>query len=298
MDKEILEDKIKMVTLSKLKLSSSMRNEFGIMSFIDFTQKLDGSFFFKNKFYFLIFFEKASGSINIDGQKFELHDGIFFFINYNQVYNINNANVEKGDILLFTKSFYNYIYTGNKKIKSDSALNNVPSCLMPKGVNSADIIQTFRQLREEFYRTALLKKEIICLLLKVLMLKYIRSTNKKSRFNKTINHRDDIVEEFLSLVEQNFKEKKMTSQYAEMLHLTANYLNVLVKDKLDIPATQVIKNRIILEAERLLLHTTLSVVEISFELGFSDNSHFGKYFKSATKFSPKKYRIINAADFQ
>ena len=82
----------------------------------------------------------------------------------------------------------------------------------------------------------------------------------------------------------------MPKEYAAQLSVTPNYLNAVVKEYLGKPAGNVIKNRIVLEAKRLLSHTTLSVRQISLELGFSDNSHFGKYFKNSTGQTPETFR--------
>ncbi|MFY7814146.1 MAG: helix-turn-helix domain-containing protein, partial [Chryseobacterium taeanense] len=94
----------------------------------------------------------------------------------------------------------------------------------------------------------------------------------------------------------HYKQFKTTAPYADMLNLSPNYLNTLIKEQLALSAGRFIKNRVILEAERLLLHTTLSVTEISYELGFTDNSHFGKYFKSVKNTSPNAYRNRKALE--
>ena len=271
-----------------------MRNEFQIMSFTQFREKLqqEPNLHFNNKFYTVLLFNDASGSIVIDDLQFDVQPQKFFFINYNQVYHFTDSQDMEGNVLMFTKSFYNYVYTGNKKIKSDSALNDVAPFIIASDENLTDLTQTFEELRNEYSKSKLLRKEIICLLLKVFVLKYIRNSNKKHRISKFIDHKKQIVEDFSNLVNQHYKELKTTSQYAQKLNFSPNYLNALIKESLDISAGQFIKNRVILEAERLLLHTSLSVTEISYELGFDDNSHFGKYFKSATKYSPKQYRLL------
>ncbi|CAD7813249.1 HTH-type transcriptional activator RhaS [Chryseobacterium aquaeductus] len=294
--KETLNHKIHTFNLSKFKNHSAMRNEFVIMPMNEFTETLNSDSHFKNKFYTVFLFKEAAGTIIIDSQEFELQSQKFFFINYNQVYHLKNDRSCTGDVLLFTKSFYNYIYTGNKMIKSDTALHNVSPFIVLKEENMQDLAQIFNELRKEYLSHKLLRKEIVCLLLKVFMLKYIRNSNKKNKINTSITHKKDIVNNFSNLVNQHYKELKTTSKYAEKLHLTPNYLNALVKESLDITAGQFIKNRIILEAERLLLHTTLSITEISYELGFNDNSHFGKYFKSVKKTSPNTYRLMQNTD--
>lgn len=294
----ILNHKIQSITLSKLKNHSALRNEFVIMPFDEFTTKIqcDSDSHFKNKFYTVFLFKNAEGSLVIDDQEFDMKPLKFFFINYNQVYHFKDFLSSKGDVLMFTKSFYNYVYTGNKMIKSDTALNDVAPYLLLSEESTTDLFQTFEELKHEYSKNKLLRKEIICLLLKVFVLKYIRNSNKKNRIDRSVDHKKEIVEKFSYLVNQHYKDLKTTSKYAEKLNLSANYLNALIKESLDISAGQMIKNRVILEAQRLLLHTTLSVTEISYELGFSDNSHFGKYFKSATKYSPNEYRILKTKD--
>lgn len=289
-----MNQKIQSVTLSKLKNHSVLSNELIIMRFDEFAQKLkaDSNSHFKNKFYTFLLLKNAEGSIIIDHQEFDIKEQKFFFINYNQVYQFKDKELIVGDVLLFTKSFYNYVYTGNKMIKSDTALHDVSPYIVLSEENLTDLSQTFAELRTEYLKNKLLGKEIICLLLKVFVLKYIRNSNKKNKINRSVDHKKQIVDDFSNLVNQHYRDLKTTSQYAQKLNLSPNYLNVLIKESLDISAGQLIKNRVILEAKRLLLHTTLSVTEISYKLGFTDNSHFGKYFKSATNQSPNLYRAL------
>lgn len=295
---KILNQKIHSLTLNRLKNHSALRNEFVIMPFVQFSEKIqsDSGSHYKNKFYAILLFKDAKGSIIIDGQKFDVTESKFFFINYNQVYYQEDIECKDGNVLMFTKSFYNYVYTGNKMIKSDTALNDVSTYILLSDDNLKDLLNTFEELEKEQLNNKLMGKEIICLLLKVFVLKYIRNSNKKNSINRSVDHKKQIVDDFSNLVNAHFKDLKTTSQYAAKLNLTPNYLNSLIKEQLDISAGQLIKNRVILEAERLLLHTTLSVTQISFELGFSDNSHFGKYFKSAMKSSPNQYRLLKTKD--
>ena len=289
---EILIPNILSLTLSKLNIHSATKNEFLIMPYSTFREKLNSNSHYKNKFFAVLLFKDASGYLMIDDQEYELKSQKFFFINYNQVYHFKDHESNEGDVILFTKSFYNHVYTGNKMIKSDTALHNVSPFISLKSENFKDLNQTFKELSNEYKSHQLSRKEILCLLLKVFMLKYIRNSAKKDLLNRSVDHKKKLVDDFNDLVNLHYKELKTTSKYAEKLNLTANYLNALVKETIDITAGQVIKNRVILEAERLLLHTTLSITEISYELGFNDNSHFGKYFKSVKGNSPNSFRLL------
>lgn len=260
------------------------------MPYSKFREKLNSDSHYKNKFFAVLLFKDAGGYLIIDDQEYELKSQKFFFINYNQVYHFKDHEETDGDVILFTKSFYNHVYTGNKMIKSDTALHNVSPFILLNSEKFKDLNQTFKELSSEYKLNLLSRKEILCLLLKVFMLKYIRNSAKKDLLNRSLDHKKKLVDDFNDLVNLHYKELKTTSKYAEKLNLTANYLNALVKETMDITAGQVIKNRVILEADRLLLHTTLSIIQISYELGFNDNSHFGKYFRSAKGMSPNHFR--------
>lgn len=95
---------------------------------------------------------------------------------------------------------------------------------------------------------------------------------------------------FQQMIDLHFKEQKLVSFYAEKLHISANYLNILCKKHVKVSATQLIQQRSILEAKRLLMATTLSVKEIAFELNFADHAYFSNFFKAHTGVRPTEFR--------
>ena len=96
--------------------------------------------------------------------------------------------------------------------------------------------------------------------------------------------------EYKTLIETYYKEWKLPKLYAQLLNITPNYLNSICKEVYNQSANEFIKDRVILEAKRLLSHSDESVTQIAYELGYEDNSHFGKYFKSVVHVSPEKFR--------
>lgn len=261
-----------------------------MMALPEFLAGIDPARHFTNRFYSILYFKKASGSVTIDDRTHQLRENRIFFLNYNQVYHFNPETAADGFVIMFTKSFYNHLYTGNKLIKSETLLNDVPVFIDLKTGSRREHADAFEEILKEYRKNILFSEEIICLHLKIYMLKYLRTASSGPAAPLLPDHKKEVVQNFSELVDQHYREYKTTAPYAEKLNLTANYLNTLVKGQLGISAGTLIKNRIILEAERLLLHTTLSVTEISYELGFTDNSHFGKYFKSVKGISPKSYR--------
>ncbi|WP_353185585.1 AraC family transcriptional regulator [Parapedobacter lycopersici] len=95
---------------------------------------------------------------------------------------------------------------------------------------------------------------------------------------------------FNMLIDECFKEQKFVAFYADKLHISANYLNILCKKQLKISATQLIHQRVCIEAKRLLQGTDFSIKEIAFELGFADHAYFSNFFKSQTGMTPTAFR--------
>ncbi len=281
---------INAVTVSSLKLPNTMDGEFAVLAADDLGEKFPQQNPVKTKFYILLSVERSGGKILIDQEVHELKKNRVFFVNYHQIFSFSEMEHFSGDAILFTRSFYNLIYTGNRKIKNDTAFSDLPSYIDFNKNDYKNFQLGISDIKKEFKLSFLLNKEIICLLLKVSMLKYIRKTDNPDYINFKTDRKNSYIEKFKNLIEINFKDRKRTSDYSKDLAISANYLNALVKEKLDVSAENLIQNRVILEAERLLLNTDLSVSEISFELGFSDKSHFGKYFKKITSESPNNFR--------
>lgn len=100
----------------------------------------------------------------------------------------------------------------------------------------------------------------------------------------------DPVQRFVRLVERGFLEKRQVGAYAQELALSPGRLNELVKKRLGKSASEVIQDRLLLEAKRLLLHADLSMKEVSYALWIQDPAYFNRLFKKATGLTPAEYR--------
>jgi hypothetical protein len=97
------------------------------------------------------------------------------------------------------------------------------------------------------------------------------------------------IRNFENLIETNYKELKSVKDYAARLNISANYLNVVCKETVGKTAGDIIRDRIILETKRLLLHSTISVCEAAYFLGYDDCSYFIRLFKKNVGLSPEKF---------
>lgn len=95
---------------------------------------------------------------------------------------------------------------------------------------------------------------------------------------------------FLRLVGEHFLSIQKVGSYAEMLHVSADHLNRIIKTHSDKTAHELINEMLAIEAKAYLLHSKLSISEIAYSLNFSDPSHFNKFFKKTSGCTPLQYR--------
>jgi AraC-like DNA-binding protein len=100
---------------------------------------------------------------------------------------------------------------------------------------------------------------------------------------------------FFQLVEKGYKENRKVEDYAARIGITSKHLALVIKKTTGKYPSDWLENYVLLESKRLLRSTDMSIQHISYDLNFSTPSHFGKFFKSQTGITPKKFRdsIVN-----
>lgn len=111
-----------------------------------------------------------------------------------------------------------------------------------------------------------------------------------SRRPVKLSRRDKYVKEFISLVSQHYRHERSVAYYAGKLFISPKYLSYLIKEHTGRSAAQWIDDYVILEAKNLLRYSGKNVQQIAYDLNFSNQSSFGKYFKHLTGMSPTKFQ--------
>lgn len=278
------------LSIAELQQGDFYQGEFSTQELSTFLEMIHQKGAVRCLFFGIILIRKGKSTLSIDGHLLELRPGTGVFIKYHQVLSTEQQAIE-GEVVLFTRAFYNLVYTANSRIQSDTAFGMIPSRVDFKKNESAELFSYLELLKKEAYREATLSREILCLHLKTLVLNLVRKSGDLSAVALKTSRKAGYVEEFKTRVGRGFKEWKRTSDYAQFMGLSPNYLNAVIKERLGSSAESYIQRRVVLEAERLLLNTDLSVSEIAYELGFTDKSHFGKYFKKVRGTTPNQFRL-------
>lgn len=96
---------------------------------------------------------------------------------------------------------------------------------------------------------------------------------------------------FQQLIELHYAEHLPLTVYAEELGISLAHLNSICRQYGNRSALQILHERLLLEAKRNLIYTTLSISEIADSLGFSEPAYFTRFFKRLTGCSPQQFRL-------
>ncbi|MGN0033321.1 MAG: helix-turn-helix domain-containing protein [Candidatus Limimorpha sp.] len=99
-----------------------------------------------------------------------------------------------------------------------------------------------------------------------------------------------IMNDFLKIVKQYYREYRDVEFYAQKLNMTAKYMSTQIKKASGKSALQWIEDYVILDAKAQLASTMNSIQQITYGLNFPTQSYFGRYFKRAVGMSPSEYR--------
>ncbi|NJO02004.1 MAG: helix-turn-helix domain-containing protein [Bacteroidia bacterium] len=249
------------------------------------------SFFTQNESLFLTLAWNRGNNqkINIDGQSYTFLSNTFLPLIPNQTFSFENP--QQLTIWQFDKPFYciqdfdhevsciGYLFWGDKgffNIQLDEK-------------STAEIELIFQMFVFEIQNKDNVQQELQRALLKRLILKLnsLAQAQEPNKFLKKIDR--DIVRHFNVLVEKHFREFHQVQDYATLLNKSPKSLSNLFKSYNSKTPLQIIHDRIILEAQRLLLYTNQSVKEIAFELGFEEVAHFSRLFRKITGLAPSEF---------
>ncbi|GGG50860.1 helix-turn-helix domain-containing protein [Bizionia arctica] len=154
--------------------------------------------------------------------------------------------------------------------------------------------QKFKTLHEVFIDELETEDNIQAEMLRMLMARFIIKSTRLLKAKEGITEtpkssKVDLLREFNFLVEQHFKTEHSVSFYADKLFKSPKTLSNNFA-KLNRSPLQIIHQRIVLEAQRLLSYTDKSAKEIAYDIGFEDASHLSRLFKKHTTLSPSDYK--------
>lgn len=233
----------------------------------------------KHNFFQIVIVLSSKGFHEVDFKKYTVKSRQIFVIKPGQVHSWNLSADTKGFVIEYTdESFKDNLAKRSRRLPDHLKFN----------LKDPVLAESFLELIELEY---LQKKQNFesCLqnYLGIFLLHLLRLTEAESGLHQ---QQEDLVMRFTDLVEMHFRSEHNLKFYAEKLQLSAKSLSVRIQRVLDKPAKEIILERCLLEAKRLLANSQLSVAEIGYELGFEDPNYFSRFLKQNMSVSAIQFR--------
>jgi len=245
----------------------------------------------RHSFYHLLFFSEGGGKHTIDFNHFDVKPYQIYFMVPGQVHSWDFDGHVDGYVVNFSSSFFQSFLLKSEYLSSFSFFNGITleSVIDLQDSVQQPVLSLFEKLIAESQQHTVLKDDMLrVLLLQIFIM--IQQSISSDKQRSTPFQANPILTNFQKLIEKNYLEIRLPSEYAELLNITPNHLNALCKEHLGTQAGEVIRDRVVLEAKRLLVNLGLSVSEIAYKLNFNDNSYFTKFFKKEAGMSPEVFR--------
>ena len=245
----------------------------------------------RHSFYHLVLFTKGKGSHTIDFEKFPVRPFQIYFMIPGQVHSWHFEGDVDGFIVhfnevLFTTFLQNSHYLDRFHFFQGSAEDGI--CQIPASAHAL-VTNLFETMLTEVVESKEQNLDVIRLKLLELFITVDRSCSSKKGKNVP-QQKLTLLRNFQALIDRHFRDIKLPKEYADLLYVTPNHLNALCQDLVSKTAGDLIRDRVLLEAKRLLTNADMTVTQIAYDLNFGDNSYFNRFFKKNVGVTPDEFR--------
>lgn len=243
-------------------------------------------------FFLCVLFTRGTGTHEIDFSNYEIEPGKVFFLKPGQTHFWKFNEAPEGYIFFHTREFYEFYFL-NQKLGSFPfwfSLNNPPVLGLPSE-KFGMIENLFEEINSEYAGEAAYKRSKLASLLNLVYIELSREYNAaESGTGTTSPAYLRILRVLESLIEEHFRSERSAKFYADKLNISSKHLNRVTMHSLNKTTTELLAERVILEAKRLLVHSPGTLAALAESLGFSDYAYFSRVFKTRTGMSPLQFK--------
>lgn len=245
--------------------------------------------------YSAFFISSGQGTCQIDGGLYSFKSPCLIFVTPFQSLRIAmQGTAARAQVLEFHGDFYCIEFHKPEVACNGLLFNNV--YLSPiLALGKADVKRVkdlFIQIASEL-KLKTQDHSILTSYLQLFLALTSRIKRKDLQQGPLLTRRDEQMEKFKSLIDEHFLTKRSPAEYANLLNMTANALTKKSARYFAKSPSQLIQERVVLEAKKKLHLTYESVKEIAFSLNFEDEHYFSRFFKKAVGVSPQVFRQKN-----
>lgn len=249
----------------------------------------------RNNYFTLILITSGEGVATVDLCDYSFKENTLFTFYPYQPFMLQSKKPIIGISIQFHHDFF-CIYRHHKEIAANGILfNNVyqQPFIDLNELSKSSILNLINGIANELKNDAFRKDEVLISYLKILLVTATRIKLEQQTIenSETVNIKQQfVIQNLKNAIEDNFRTKHSASDYADLLNLTPTSLARITKNHFNKTLSDLITERIIIEAKRELYLTDKTIKEIAYELGYEDEYYFSRLFKNKTDISPQIYR--------
>ena len=238
----------------------------------------------------LLYITHGQANISFDDQQFPMHVGQLITVPPGTVHGFKFSDDIDGWVISLTDYHLGQILAPAPKLlaRLDQAV-----CVdtTPAPDQQAPMDFLIKQLVLEYYSHKTGRLFALRHILGLLLLDIGRTTpqDDTARLSRQ-EQKTGKFRKFQALVETFYKQHKSLEFYAREIGITTTQLNRIAKDIYGMTASEVLQNRLMLEAKRTLIYTDIAIQQIADELGFRDAGYFSRFFAKHAGIPPAEFR--------
>jgi AraC-like DNA-binding protein len=242
-------------------------------------------------FYEIILVTEGSGHVFVDEERIPLTPHMAIFTSPRQIRKWDYVQPPKGYALFFDGDFIHAFFSDALFLYRFQFFHNYhyPHYIRLEDELFRQTRDLFTQFDKEIHHLDSDSNHVLRALLYLTLIRFKRQYDEKYNLSGGLGDEQKLFT-FRLLIEQHFQRYNRVAEYARILNISAAHLNELAKAHTGFKASELIRQRIVQEAKRLLRHSALPVSEIASKLGFSEPGNFSRFFYQHTSCSPVQYR--------
>lgn len=246
-------------------------------------------------YYTLIWLKEGTGKVKSDFHEYDFENNSLFAFAPYQPFMLQSKEVLNGVAIHFHPDFF-CIHKHQQEVACNGILFNNIYTSVPIVIVDKTTEATFNMLIAQFFlemqNNDIAQNELLVSYLKIFLINATRlKASQQEGYERTLTAKEPfILQNLKNHIELHFKSKHSASDYADMLHISQKALAKITKTHFNKTITDLIAERIVIEAKRELYLSNKAIKEIAFELGYDDEHYFSRFFKNNVDVSPQMYR--------
>ncbi len=239
----------------------------------------------RHTYFEIFFFEKGGGNQLIDFREIPVLESSCYIVFPQQIHLLRRGAQACGILVQFKEEVLSSPQV--RILLQKRSFSENPAVLFennPEEIKKNEIILSL--LKGSLEKHSDLSNEISLNYLQALLLQLLDNFN--TGVSSALSEDHKVLFNFQYLLEEQFLQNHLVSKYSAQLGVTEKKLTAITKKYMGLTSIQVIHERLVLEAKRLLLFNNSSQKEIAFHLGFDSHASFSQFIKNKTGFSPSE----------